>query len=186
MQLIKKINHYLKRHQGILIILFLVLLIGAIFLRYLKPFFIGVLLLILVTLSALCSRIVPKYGTGFECIMLATVLMGYIYGSPYGALFGCFCVILYYLFAGQFTPEIIAFIPLYLLVGLLVPFFTFSSITTIGIIFTLIYDIISVLLSVFMFGMSIEENVIFFFTNLGFNYLLFSYLAPFILRLATL
>lgn len=120
---------------------------------------------------------------GVELSMFSAVLFGVLYGSKAGLLMGLFGSLVMLIFQRRTPLFVIAFIPLYALFGFLAGYFQHVDITLLGILFSLVYGMVSSAIVFFLMGGKLVKCVWFIVTNLVFNVAVFLYIAPVLVRL---
>lgn len=171
------------RYRFALAIVALLGIIAIIFFGTIRMLVMISILLGLNILISHVSRHIPRFKTSLELIMFGTVLVGLAYGGKIGALYGIIASITYYYAAGRFSYFVIIFAPLYALAGLLVPFFSWLPLFTLGISFVIGYTIFSSILIVLVFNGKIDKMIGFLLINTFFNVIMFKYFAPLFLLL---
>ncbi|MBI2146972.1 hypothetical protein HYU19_00665 [Candidatus Woesearchaeota archaeon] len=148
--------------------------------------FLSLLLSMNMLLSALLrpfKRFLGGFASGIELVTLSTVLAGMAYGSWIGALFGMASLAVNFFFLGRMTMFTLLVLPAYGLIGLLAPLVTAANVTMAGIFFSIAYNsLVSIAILSFFRG-SMLKCLAFSSTNIVFNVLAFTYLAPFMARL---
>lgn len=120
---------------------------------------------------------------GVELSMFSAVLFGVLYGSKAGLLMGLFGSLVMLIFQRRTPLFVIAFIPLYALFGFLAGYFQHVDITLLGILFSLVYGMVSSAIVFFLMGGKLVKCIWFIVTNLVFNVAVFLYVAPVLVRL---
>lgn len=143
---------------------------------FVKPMIAIVCFIIIGGSSLLYNRFI-KVSLGFELIMLATVLAGFLYGIGAALITGIAAMVLAFLITGHFTQgSAISFIGI-IIVALLIPFFRGMGITSAGIMLTVVYDAI-IASGYLALGSRIERTAIFVATHIAFNVWVFMAIAP--------
>ena len=163
----------------VLLILFLIL---AFFVSNFKKYFFTILLIVIASLSFLPQRYFKFFNyIGFEFCMMSVVLITLSYGRIYGVFSAFVSITAGYILSGSFKPS--SFISIFALpfVAFIIPFFNaFNlSIFYLGILMTIIYDIIILPLYLLM-GSRFYTTIIFFITHIIFNAWVFTFIAPFV------
>lgn len=172
---------YKKRYLLLLILLIAILL----------PTFFGLIKMVVILIIfsfmnmalSIFSRRLPQISTSLELIMFSTVLAATAYGAKVGAAFGLIQTFLYYYGTGRFSFYIVIFAPLYAIIGSVVPLFSSYPIAVVGITATVIYAIISSVLTIVLFSANVHKAVMFGIVNTFFNFVLFQYFAPILIRI---
>jgi len=132
------------------------------------------------------SKIYQRYfkvQVGIEFIMLTTVVSGYVYGAFVGAIVGLFTFSLATYFSGRFSHNLVISFILMALVGIASSFFTNVSITTAGIVLTLVYNIILIPIYIGFFRGRFTRIFLFSATHIFWNLWVFTALAPYLVSL---
>ena len=149
--------------------------------RY-KPIFITLILILLGGFSMLYIRFFNfSHYIGFELCTMATVLTALAYGPIFSFMTGFVSITLGFIISGYFKPTYFISILTMPLLGLLIPIFSHLPLWQIGLIFTVLYDLIILPLYVIM-GSRIHSTVIFFITHIILNLWIFTTIAPVIYR----
>lgn len=139
------------------------------------------LFIIIGILSMMYNRWI-KVSLGVELIMVGTILTAVAYGRFPAIVVGFVALFFAEMLTDRFTySTFVSFIGLFV-VAMVVPLFTNSSITAIGIWMTLLYDII-ILPGYVLLGSSPWRSLLFFVTHISFNAWIFIVVAPKILPL---
>ena len=176
------LNHVITNTRLLLFIFVLGIAILLIIERYQRMFF----TIFLIGLGAV-SMIYQRYFrwshyVGFELCMMATVLTGLAYGPHYGAFTGFVSISSALILSGNFKHSSFISILVLPLIGAIVPFFSSLSLISLGLLMTILYDVIILPLYV-MLGSRISSSVIFFITHVLLNLWVFSTIAPIIYSL---
>jgi hypothetical protein len=137
-----------------------------------------VLILISVNFTfSFIKRFIPKLAVsnvikGFELVLFSTIVSSYAYGGFIAALVGGVGILASYIGERRFSPYFIITVPLYMLIGFVTSYFIAINIVSFGIVITLCYNVLSVLLSKYM-GAKLESVGVFAVTNIVFNAFLF-------------
>ncbi len=134
-----------------------------------------------------CFTLRPLKNTarlGIELIMLITVLGSFAYGPKAGALLGATAMLMDY----ALTARLSYFVPIttvaYALVGFFAGSFSGYSITTVGIVSTVIYNVATSVI-VLLMGGHFEKCLRFGISNIALNVMLFGSIAPWLLSIIT-
>ena len=158
-----------------IIILNLAFILLLVFFRH----FIVVLgLIIIAGLSMIHMRFTKSY-IGFELCTFATIFCGMFYGAKIGMLVGAVSITLGLLIAGLFDAGIVLSILIFFLMGAAASLFPVTSIFAVGIIFTILYDIIIGAFYLFI-GSNPVSTGIYIITHFFFNFFIFKYLGTFV------
>jgi len=121
---------------------------------------------------------------GFELCTLATVLTGITYGPHYGAVTGAVSIFFGFVLSGHFKPSYFISVLILPIIGIISPLFSFPELWQLGVLMTIIYDIIILPLYILM-GSRVTSTIIFFITHVLLNFWLFQNIAPIIVGLMT-
>lgn len=177
----KIIREFFKNKTNkVLVILFLFALV--IFFSLLKNAIIIFFLIVLAWITKFYQRYITA-PFGFDFSLMVCVLTAYTYGGIIGAFSGVVSLFLSTMWGGRFTPNIFFGFFLFILIAFITPNFTFMSISTLGIMITIFYDLVQLFMLVTVFGGKIEKGLIFVGTNFLFNLWAFLIIAPKILSI---
>jgi hypothetical protein len=184
-ELLRKSNEYInslfKDPQKFLLTLIGILFILLIAIKF-KPVFITIFLIGLGAFSMIYIRFVNfSHYIGFELCTLSTVLASLAYGPGVGAFTGFTTLIFAFALSGYFRPKYFISVLVLPLIGLLTPFLSHMELWQIGLIVTVLYDIIILPLYVLM-GSRIISTVTFFITHVLLNYWVFSTFGTFLMK----
>ena len=180
---LKSVNNYFnkltKDKRKFLLTLVSILVILFVLTKFRSIFF-TILLILLGAVSMIYIRFF-KYShyVAFELCTLATVLTTLAYGPHVGAFSGFMSITLGFVISGYFKPQYFISDLALPLVALIVPFLSHLDLWQIGVIVTIVYDLIILPLYV-LFGSRIVSTIVFFITHVLLNYWIFSTIAPFI------
>jgi hypothetical protein len=164
-------------------LILLCLLFGAIFLfvaLYYRRFLFTGILIGLASISMIYQRYFRySHYFGVELCMMATALAGRAYGPHYGAFTGFFSIFFAFIISGNFKYSSFVSLLTLPLIGAIVPLFGELSLLYLGLLMTVLYDII-ILPLYMMLGSRLFPSIVFFLTHLLFNYWIFTTIAPFI------
>ena len=169
-------------------LIFLLIIYSALVFPEAKKFIIIILLLAINLISAFAKRFLIKRGIsntlkGFEFVMFTTVITGYTYGIKIGMIMGGLCMVINYISENRFSIYFIMTIPLYMLFGYIAARFNNIPIVTLGIILTLVYNLMTIFIGMGLMGAKARGILIFSLTNILFNVYLFSILAEPVIKL---
>ena len=149
----------------------LVNLVLLFLLVFFKDFLIILAMIILSALSMLHQRVTRSY-IGFELVTLATIFSSMFYGAKAGMIVGVVGITSGLMLNGNFDHGIIVSVMGMFLIGLVASFFPLSSIFMVGLVATVVYDV--VLLTFYFFtGANPVSCVSYFITHVYINYILF-------------
>lgn len=137
-------------------IIFIFFIIANLIFAFLKRFFHGI----------------NKYLYGIEIVMFSTIIISYNFGSIIGSFMGVFLMALNYIAEKRFSKYFIITLPLYFTIGYTAYFFKNFDIVFIGIIYTILYNLISTIISIKM-GARKTGLIVFNIINIVFNSILF-------------
>jgi hypothetical protein len=133
-------------------------------------------------ISSALLKVVRRNQIGIELVMFSTVMSGVIYGPVYGAVMGAVSMIIDYAFATRLSFFSIITVPSYAAVGYIAGLIGGSvGITPLGIMLTVIYVVVSNALIVGLMGGTLSKSLRFAATDIAFNAVLFSAVAPYVL-----
>ena len=158
-----------------LIIVIAGIALAIIFASFIKQTLVISLLILLGGVSKIHQRYM-RTQVGIEFIMLATVVTGYVYGGIIGGVVGFATFGLATYFSGKFSHNLFPSFIMIVLVGMVAPLF--ASVTTAGIVLTLIYDIILTFLFIAWFRGRIHRVLLFSITHFFWNVWVFFKIAP--------
>ena len=138
--------------------------------------------LAITTLVALMMRTLRRTPIGLEFVMFPTVLSGFAYGPVAGAVMGGLCILIDDIISAKISPYSLTYIPMYMLAGFFASFFSGSSIALIGITTVIAYNAVGAAVWSAM-GARPYRTLIFSTTNIFFNIILFTKVAPLALQL---
>jgi hypothetical protein len=170
------------------ILIFLLIIYSCLVFPEAKKFIIIILLIVINLVSAFAKRFLIKQGIsnilkGFEFVMFTTVITGYTYGIKIGMIMGGLCMVINYISENRFSMYFIMTIPLYMLFGYIAARFNNIPIITLGIILTLVYNLMTVFIGMGLMGAKARGILIFSLTNILFNVYLFSILGEPVIKL---
>ncbi len=174
------LNDFLKNKRLLLLIIISGILFMLLLIRFKRIFFTA--LLISLGGSSMIYQRYFRFGSyvGFELCMMATLLTALAYGPAFGAFAGFSSLFLAFVLCGNFKHTSFISLLVLPLIGLIVPLFSHLPLLYVGMLMTIIYDIIILPLYIAL-GSRIVPSIIFFITHLFFNYWVFSFFAPVIL-----
>ncbi|MFH2020941.1 MAG: hypothetical protein ABIJ34_05975 [archaeon] len=176
------VDHIIKDRKK-LFFLFIIGLLGLFLIKEFKGIF---YLLILIGLGAVSMIYIRFFNfahyIGFELCMMATVLSTLRFGSSVGAFVGFSSITLALIISGYFKPTYFISVIALPLVAILVPLFGSLNLWQLGLLMTLIYDLIVLPLYILM-GSRVISSIVFFITHMISNYWIFRTLAPLIIRI---
>ncbi len=154
------------------------LLIGLLILTKFKSIFFTIILIMFGAVSMIYIRFF-KYShyVAFELCTLATVLTTLAYGPHVGMFTGFMSITLGFVISGYFKPQYFISVLALPLMALIIPFLSHLELWQIGVIVTVIYDLIILPLYA-LFGSRILSTVVFFITHILLNYWVFTTVAP--------
>ncbi|MEK6916707.1 MAG: hypothetical protein AABW92_03095 [Nanoarchaeota archaeon] len=176
------LDDILKDKRKFLVSALLSLLGILVIIKFERLFFIA-LLIGLGIVSLLYIRFF-KYAhyVGIELCMMATVLISLAYGQVAGAFAGFASITGALVLSGYFKPSYFISVLALPLIGLIVPLFSWLNLWQLGVLMTILYDLVVLPLYILM-GSRIESSVVFFITHVLFNYWVFTTIAPFFYNL---
>ncbi len=153
------------------------------FWSYIKVLAVMAIFVALAAASMFYNRWV-KVSIGVELVMLGLVLTSIVFGRPAGLFVGIFGLLLAELLSERFTySTFVSFIGI-AVVALIAPnvFHQTGSITSAGIILTLVYDAV-IIPGYLLLGSNVGRSAFFVITHIIFNIWVFSFIAPTIYRI---
>jgi hypothetical protein len=134
---------------------------------------------------AISKRYIPtwqirKYFIGVEAVMFCTVITSITFGPITGAVMGALLMTINYIGERRFSQYFPLTLLLYAVIGYSAYFFQSVNLVILGLILTVIYNIISTII-VYFFGANMRTVLIFNAVNILFNFFLFSTFGGFFL-----
>lgn len=142
-------------------------------------------LLILGSLSSQFVRMFGNLNLGVEFIPFVSIMFFYAFGFPAGMLATVIMIIVSLLLVGHISIDMLFSLGIFVIIGLLAFVIDFGSIVTNGIILTIIFNILSLIIS-FVLGLDVVKNIIYFFGSIFFNYILFRFFSEILFKLLIL
>ena len=181
----KKEKEYKKKQRIILAILIIFLL--AFIIDSLAKILLMSFLLILNFLFAFLKKKIPKmrmgkYFLGIEIIMFCTVITSISFGPKIGAIMGSLLMLINYIAERRVSQYTIITLVLYSAIGFSAFYFKHIDIITLGLIITIIYNVLSAIIVSFL-GANMKTMFVFGIVNTLFNLFLFSNFGPLVLRI---
>lgn len=140
------------------------------------------LLFIVTVLVSILVRIYGLRGYGIEFATLLTVLTGYTLGASWGAAIGAISIFIHMLISGNIGIYMLWVMPSYIIGGIAAAAFSGSAIAPLGIGITIFLLAVFLLFTVFLNVSNLGRFFIYVIGNVILNVLLFTNVAPFILR----
>lgn len=170
----------LTKDKKRIIIVILATIIALFLIKSFQKFFFTALLTGVGALSLIHSRYFRySYYIGLELCTMATVLTALAYGPAFGVFTGFFSIFIGFVLSGHFKPTYFVSVLAMPLIGVIVPLFSSLPLLYLGLLMTLIYDLIILPLYV-LFGSRVASSAVFFVTHIMLNFWFFSAVAPFI------
>ena len=181
--LLKKINNslnkILKDKRKILITVVAILLTLLILTKF-RSIFYTILLILLGAFSMIYIRFFRySHYIAFELCTLATILTTLAYGPHVGVFTGFMSITFGFVISGYFKPQYFVSVLALPSLALIVPLISHLPLWQIGVILTIIYDLVILPLYV-VFGSRIVSTIVFFITHVLLNYWVFTTIAPII------
>ncbi|PLW80889.1 hypothetical protein C0585_00260 [Candidatus Woesearchaeota archaeon] len=170
----KTIEHFIKKNY-IYIILFV--FVTIFFFSLVKKAAIIFFLIFFSWFIKSYQKKMPFY-LGIDLVLLSTVLTSYSYGFFIGTLTGFASMFVSSLWRGRFNPLTLTSYLIIALIALIIPLFSTTNISLLGIIITLFYDTLFLFLSIGFFDGRISRGLTFAISHLFFNIFLFLKVAP--------
>lgn len=148
-----------------------------------KTFALLAALLIAHAAMSFAFRKFKKYKIGIETVMLITILSALAYGAKTGAIIGAIAMFMDYIFSMRFSYFVLVTTTTYALIGYAAAFFAEYSITTVGVVMVVVYNIITSFIIISFMGGHIDKCARFAITNLLWNIALFWSVAPAMLKI---
>lgn len=142
------------------IILFAILLL-TILGKNIISLFVALGLLILGSLSSQFVRMLGNLNLGVEFIPFVSIMFFYAFGFPSGMLAALIMMIISLLLVGRISIDMIFSIAIFVIIGLLTFVLDFGSIATNGIILIIIFNVLSLIVELFL-GLDIVKNIVYF------------------------
>lgn len=168
-----------KRIKWIVITL---ILVAVIFLISKYLFFIGLVLIINLLFYLLTRRL--SSIVGIEITTISTVLIGAAFGPIAGVLVGISCRLIE-AFASHRFFSLPLTIPLYAIIGYAAGSFGGSDIAMLGVAISVVYSVISGILTFMVLGGRASRTILFCIVNIFFNVIFFVKIAPVIFSIIT-
>jgi len=165
-----------KYHAAI----FLGILLIAISLMFFKNLMI--LIFILIGAFSLIHTLITRNYIGFELCILLTIITAMKFGPVTGAIVGATSITLGLIIGRSIDAGIVFSILGFIIIAVAASFFNFSQIVFVGMMLTIVYDI---LLGIFYYfsGSNPFTILIFSVTHILLNFFVFTYLSPFFINL---
>ncbi|MFH1182502.1 MAG: hypothetical protein V1702_06090 [Candidatus Woesearchaeota archaeon] len=136
--------------------------------------------------SSAILKTVRRNQIGVEMVMFSTVISGVLYGPAIGAVIGAVSMLIDYAFATRLSFFSIVTVPSYAAAGYISGLVGNSiSITRLGISITIIYVLFTNTIIVAFMGGTLSKSIRFAATDVAFNAVMFSTVAPFVLNLTS-
>jgi hypothetical protein len=159
---------------------FIVLVLLFLFRNYLLL----VLLLAINVASSAFLKEIRRNQIGIELVMFSTVISGVLYGPAIGAFVGGISMVIDYAFATRLSMFSIVTVPSYAAVGYVAGLVgSLVGITNLGIMLTIAYVVFSNLIIVGVLGGTLSKSLRFAITDIAFNAVMFSAVAPFVINI---
>ncbi|PLW80890.1 hypothetical protein C0585_00265 [Candidatus Woesearchaeota archaeon] len=170
------LEHFFKNRTNRILSIIFVLLIVCFF-TLMKDAFIIFMLIFLAWIIKFYQRYV-NIEFGFDLTLFACIITSYSYGAFIGIFTGFASLFLATSWNGRYTPSVLFGFFLIFCISLIVPKLNLISITSIGIFFAILYDIIQATIYLVFFGGKIHKAAIFALTHTSFNIWAFLVVAP--------
>lgn len=164
-----------------LLIFFVIMFLLFVFISK-RMFVFLAIFLVITALAALMMRTLRRTPIGIEFVMFPTVLSGFAYGPVAGAVMGGLCILIDDIISSKISPYSLTYIPMYMLAGFFASFFSGSNIALAGITAVVAYNTVGAAVWSAM-GARPYRTLIFSATNITFNIILFTKVAPLALPL---
>lgn len=142
-------------------------------------------MLILGSLSSQFVRMFGNLNIGIEFIPFVSIIFFYAFGFPAGMLATVIMMIVSLLLVGRITIDMLFSLGIFVIIGLLTLVIDFGNIATNGIVLIVIFNILSLILELFL-GLDIVKSIIYFFSSILFNYILFKFFSEILFKLLLL
>lgn len=149
-----------------------------------RRYFLLLALLLVNIFSSAMLKTVRRHQIGVEMVMFSTVISGVLYGPVIGAVIGAVSMVIDYAFATRLSFFSIITVPSYAAAGYIAGLVGNAiSITQLGIALTIIYVLFTNTIIVAFMGGTLSKSIRFGSTDIAFNAVMFSTVAPFISNL---
>ncbi len=170
-----------------IILVSLILLILIISVESIKRLTVLGLLVLANFVLAISKRYIPtwhirKYFIGVEAVMFCTVITSITFGPVTGSIMGALLMTINYIGEKRFSQYFPLTLLLYAIIGYAAFYIQISNIIVLGLILTVIYNIVSSII-VYFFGANMRTVLVFNLVNILFNLFLFSTFGGFFLGL---
>jgi hypothetical protein len=165
-----------KYHTALFLGIFLI----AVSLMFFKNLI--VLIFILIGALSLIHTLITRNYFGFELCTLLAITTAMKFGPVTGAIVGTTSITLGLILGRSIDAGIIASILGFIIIAVVASFFNFSQIIFVGVILTIVYDI---LLGTFYYfsGSNLFTILMFSISHILLNFFVFTYLSPFFINL---
>lgn len=160
---------------GILLLVFLI-----IFGRSIKPVLIVAAFIVLASLSTFYHAFF-RSPVNFELVKLFTVVGSVAYGAVAGVIIGVSSVAIGRALSGRLDQDTLTSLAAIVVVAVLASVFRTADIAVLGVMLVIVYYLI-ILPFVFLFGENIGSASVYIGTNIVLNFVLFTRIAPLLLR----
>ena len=170
------LKQLLAKHWRILAALFIIL--GM--LLFFKKALVLLVFIGLNTLVALVWMLFQNRSIGLECVLFTSVVTMFAYGVKPAIFLLTVSLLIHNYITMSMTLNSLLNIPIGIVCLLIGIFFTGFGIVKVGIGLTILFNLIFTLLVLFLKTGSLARRLVYFATNLAFNWFLFSVLGPFL------
>jgi len=154
----------------------LVIALAIIFRAYIKPLFVMVILAVISVFSTFYKRFM-RVPPAVELVTFSTVMVGIAYGPVAGGVFGAVITLVAEIANSGIDAFIVGYIPARAVIGVVSSFFPAANIVRLGVLMSLLYNLISQPLYAFQSDIELRMKLFAFLTiNVPFNFIVFSLL----------
>jgi hypothetical protein len=157
---------------------FILIVVFLLFLALLLKNILIVFLMLAIAIISLLHNIFTRNMIGFELVTFTTVFCAMKFGAAAGIFVGVFAILIGMMLSRNVDEGIFIAMVCFALMGFFASMFDVSKIFIVGMLATIIYDIIVVGFYILM-GSNIVKSVSYAFTHIILNYFIFKYLPQF-------
>jgi len=182
MSTLRKIIRSFFKNKLYAVLFFSILFFVSVFVLFYKTF----ILLIFIAIGAfsLIHTIITRNHIGFELVTLVTIVSSMAYGAATGAIVGVASIVLGLILGKNMDAGIAVSVAGFILIAVVASMFKFSDILVIGIILTIVYDVMQIVFYS-LAGSSLFTIFSYFVTHVLINAFVFVSLAPTFIGLVT-
>lgn len=174
---------FLRGHLRLLFGVLLGIFVVFLFRNYIKDALIITILSLIAVFSTFYKRFM-RAPPAIELVTFSTVMMGIGYGPVAGAVFGAVATLAAEILNSGVDAFIIGYVPARAIIGAVSSFFPTANIVTLGVSMSIFYNVIAQPLYAFQNDAELRMKLFaFVVVNVPFNFLVFSFLGPFVKEL---